>query len=209
MLKYIEHTGVIVPLNIANIDTDILIPKQFLKQVNKQGLGKFLFYDWRFMDGNQLLKNEEFILNQKIYQNASILITGENFGCGSSREHAVWSLLDYGFKIIIAPSFSDIFYNNSINNKLLLINLSKKKVSFLFDLINSNPGICAKINFINKQIIINKKIVSFDFDDSQFLFFSSDLDNIDLTMQYLDNIKNYEKNIPDFLIKRKDFKSDC
>ena len=118
MLKFIEHTGVVVPLNFSNIDTDIIIPKQFLKCVNKRGLGKFLFYDWRFIDGNELLINKNFILNKKIYKNASILLTGENFGCGSSREHAVWSLLDYGFKVIIAPSFSDIFYNNSFNNKL-------------------------------------------------------------------------------------------
>lgn len=207
MFKSIEHTGIVIPINISNIDTDVIIPKQFLKQIDKKGLGKFLFYDWRFINGNQFLKNKKFILNKQIYKNASILLTGENFGCGSSREHAVWSLIDYGFKVIIAPSFSDIFYNNSSNNKLFLIKLDKQEINYLFDIVSLNPGIHCNINFINKQIIIDNKIFSFNFDETHFLFFLHDLDSIDLTMKHLDQIKSYEKNLPEFLIKRKVFNS--
>lgn len=208
MFKFIEHTGVVVPLNFSNIDTDIIIPKQFLKHVSKEGLGKFLFHDWRFIDNNQLLKNKKFVLNQKIYANASILLTGENFGCGSSREHAVWSLLDYGFKVIIAPSFSDIFYNNSLNNKLLLINLEQTKINVLFNFINLNPGVKFKINLVDQKIIFGSKIFYFHLEDSHLSYFLNNLDNIDLTMKYLDDIKNYEEQVPDFISSRRVFESN-
>ncbi|WP_425619839.1 3-isopropylmalate dehydratase small subunit [Buchnera aphidicola] len=207
MFKFVEHIGVIVPLNIANIDTDIIIPKQFLKHIDKKGLGKFLFHDWRFIDNKQLLPNKKFILNQKIYKNASILLTGTNFGCGSSREHAVWSLLDYGFKVIIASSFSDIFYNNSLNNKLLLIRLDEEKVNDIFNIVHLNPGIKCKIDLINRQIILGDTVFLFFLENSHFLRFSNNLDSIDLTMQYLNDIKKYENNIPDFLVNRKIFES--
>ena len=121
-----KHTGKTVPLDRVNIDTDQIIPKQFLKRIERTGYGKYLFYDWRFNQDGSL--NIEFILNKDKYKNASILLTGENFGSGSSREHAPWALNDYGFQIIIAPSFADIFYNNCFQNGILPIKLSKEKV---------------------------------------------------------------------------------
>ncbi|QKS70678.1 3-isopropylmalate dehydratase small subunit [Paenalkalicoccus suaedae] len=124
-----QHTGLVYPLNRSNIDTDQIIPKQFLKRIERQGFGQFLFYNWRFHDDGSL--REDFTLNQPKYEGASILVAGENFGCGSSREHAPWSLQDFGFKVIIAPSFADIFYNNCSKNGILPIVLSEEKVAEL------------------------------------------------------------------------------
>src|SRR5699024_254988 len=122
-----NHTGLVYPLNRSNVDTDQIIPKQFLKRIERTGYGQFLFYHWRFDDDGN--KRPSFSLNDTKYEDASILITGENFGCGSSREHAPWSLLDFGFKIIIAPSFADIFYNNSFKNGLVPIKLDEEQVN--------------------------------------------------------------------------------
>ncbi|GAA0419452.1 3-isopropylmalate dehydratase small subunit [Virgibacillus sp. AGTR] len=121
-----NHTGLVYPLNRTNIDTDQIIPKQFLKRIERTGFGQFLFYHWRFDDeGN---KRQDFSLNKERYQHASILVAGENFGCGSSREHAPWALLDYGFRVIIAPSFADIFYNNALKNGIILIKIEEEQV---------------------------------------------------------------------------------
>lgn len=207
MFKFTEHNGVVVPLDISNIDTDAIIPKQFLQKVNKIGFGKYLFHDWRFLDKDQLKINSKFILNKPIYKNASILLARENFGCGSSREHAVWSLLDYGFRVIIAPSFSDIFYNNSINNKLLLIILEKKDINYLFELVNTTIGISFNVNLINKNIIVNDLKIPFHIDDFHRLCLINNWDNIDLTMKNSNKIKHYEENISPFLLKRKEFTS--
>src|SRR4051794_38776592 len=117
-----EFTGIVTPLDRENVDTDAIVPKQFLKIINKEGFGKFLFYDWRYRDGEQ--ENPDFVLNHPKYRGAGILLTRKNFGCGSSREHAPWALVDYGFRIIIAPLFADIFYNNCFKNGILPIKLS-------------------------------------------------------------------------------------
>ncbi|QCI23050.1 3-isopropylmalate dehydratase small subunit [Buchnera aphidicola] len=207
MFKFTGHTGVVVPLDVSNIDTDIIIPKQFLKRVNRVGFGKFLFHDWRFLDTNQMIENDQFILNKKIYRGASILLTGCNFGCGSSREHAVWSLLDYGFKVIIAPSFADIFYSNSFNNKLLLITLSESEMGVLFDIVRGNKGINFNVNLVDKTISVNGMVFLFKIDDFQRFCLLNNLDNIDLTMKHLLDIETYENGISDFLMKRKEFKS--
>lgn len=207
MFKFTEHKGVAVPLNISNVDTDIIIPKQFLQKVNKIGFGKYLFHDWRYLDRNQSIINQKFILNEKIYANASILLTRENFGCGSSREHAVWSLLDYGFKVIIAPSFADIFYNNSFNNKLLLVILKNQEIDFLFDFLNKNIGITLQVSLLDSKVFANKIDFSFELDDFRRFCLLNNLDNIDLTMNHSKKIKNYEENIPDFLLKRLEFRS--
>ncbi|MDC0047334.1 3-isopropylmalate dehydratase small subunit, partial [Chloroflexi bacterium] len=121
-----KHKGKVAPLDMVNVDTDQIIPKQFLKRIERTGFGKYLFYDWRFKEDGSL--NSDFILNHPRYSNSSILVTGENFGSGSSREHAPWALGDYGFEIIIAPSFADIFYNNCFQNGLLPIKLDKEIV---------------------------------------------------------------------------------
>ncbi|QCI21331.1 3-isopropylmalate dehydratase small subunit (plasmid) [Buchnera aphidicola (Hyperomyzus lactucae)] len=207
MFKFTQHTGVVAPLDVSNIDTDIIIPKQFLKRINKIGFGKFLFHNWRFFDENQLKKNNKFILNKTIYKNASILLTRENFGCGSSREHAVWSLLDYGFKVIISSSFADIFYNNSFNNKLLLITLKNQEIDFLFDIIKKNIGIKCTVNLVDKKIFINGNVFSFELDDFYRFCLLNNLDSIDLTMKFLKDIKIYEEHIPDFILNRRRFKS--
>ncbi|TMN23796.1 3-isopropylmalate dehydratase small subunit [Lentibacillus cibarius] len=121
-----EHQGVVVPLNRSNIDTDQIIPKQFLKRIERTGFGQFLFYNWRFDDNGNM--QEDFVLNNPAYQKATILLAGENFGCGSSREHAPWSLLDYGFRVIIAPSFADIFYNNALKNGIIPVQMNEEQV---------------------------------------------------------------------------------
>src|SRR3954470_4471747 len=129
MQPFRAHTGLVAPLDRANVDTDQIIPKQFLKRIERTGFGQFAFYDWRFDTDGQ--PNASFVLNQPQYKNASILVTSKNFGCGSSREHAPWALADYGFKAIIAPTFADIFYNNSLKNGLLLVKLSEAEIAEL------------------------------------------------------------------------------
>ncbi|UFU00826.1 3-isopropylmalate dehydratase small subunit [Radiobacillus kanasensis] len=126
-----KHQGLVYPINRSNIDTDQIIPKQFLKRIERQGFGQFLFFNWRFHDDGAL--REDFSMNQDKYQEASILIAGENFGCGSSREHAPWALQDYGFKVIIAPSYADIFYNNCMKNGILAIQLEEETVQMLIN----------------------------------------------------------------------------
>src|SRR5690625_4175470 len=122
-----KHTGIVYPLNRDNIDTDQIIPKQFLKRIERSGFGQFLFYHWRFYDDGNIRK--DFSMNQPKYEHATILLAGENFGCGSSREHAPWSLLDYGFRVIMAPSFADIFYNNSLKNGIVPIEIEPTQIS--------------------------------------------------------------------------------
>lgn len=205
MFKFTEYQGTVLPLNISNIDTDAIIPKQFLQKVNRTGFGKYLFHDWRYIDKNQLNINSNFILNKKIYKNATILLTQDNFGCGSSREHAVWALLDYGFKIIIAPSFSDIFYNNSFNNKLLLIILKKIEIDYLFGVIEKEKNIQLNINLISNQVNFKDKNFFFNLNDDQRFYLLNDLDSIDSTMTFDKKIKLYEDRMPSFLLNRKEF----
>ena len=146
--QYIFHSGIIMPLPRDNVDTDQIIPKQFLKSIKKSGFGPNLFDAWRYedegypgQDNDSRPKNKDFVLNQDKYKEADILISQKNFGCGSSREHAVWSLMDYGFKVVIAESFADIFYNNCFNNGLLPIQLSKEKINELFLLSDESKGV--------------------------------------------------------------------
>src|SRR3954468_5232533 len=138
MNKFTQHTGIVAPLDRANVDTDQIIPKQFLKRIERTGFGQFAFYDWRFDPNGQ--PNAAFVLNQPQYKNASILVASKNFGCGSSREHAPWALADYGFKAIIAPTFADIFYNNSLKNGLLLVKLSETEVGELLKRASAHGG---------------------------------------------------------------------
>ncbi len=132
MNPFTTHTGMVAPLRRSNVDTDQIIPKQFLKRIERTGFGQFLFYDWRFNENG--LPNSDFVLNQPPYNHATILIAGPNFGCGSSREHAPWALMDFGFRVIIAPSFADIFYNNCFQNGLLPLTLEDPDINRLFDL---------------------------------------------------------------------------
>lgn len=177
----------VVPLPIVNVDTDQIIPKQFLKLIQKTGFGKFLFYDWRYdIEGK---KKDNFVLNNPKYNNRQILLTLDNFGSGSSREHAVWAISDYGFKVIISPSFADIFYNNCIKNGILPIILSKPHIQFLFD----NEDLMLTVDLENQQIITDSKIISFEIDPSNKISLIEGLDEISKTLKLESDISNYEK----------------
>jgi 3-isopropylmalate/(R)-2-methylmalate dehydratase small subunit len=191
MNSFQQHTGVVAPLNRANVDTDQIIPKQFLKRIERTGFGKFLFYDWRYLaDGNL---NPDFVLNEPRYQDASILVTDKNFGCGSSREHAPWALGEYGFRVIIAPSFADIFANNCFKNGMLPIVLTDKYVSEIIVRTQQNEGYELSVD-LEKQIIEDSNGLSVPFvvGDFQRYCLLEGLDDIGLTLQHEDAILAYE-----------------
>ena len=196
MEPFKNFKGKTVPLDRVNIDTDQIIPKQFLKRIERTGFGKFLFNDWRFNDDGSL--NQEFILNKEIYKSSSILLTGENFGSGSSREHAAWALHDYGIRCILAPSFADIFFNNCFQNGLLPIVLPKEKINNLFEESKNNNGLELNIDLESQTIFnINLEInIAFDIDPYRKYCILNGLDNIGLTLQHVDKIELYE-NIVD------------
>ena len=177
----------ITPLDKVNVDTDQIVPKQFLKLVQKSGFGKFLFYNWRY-DENENLKSD-FILNNSLYDGSNILVTGDNFGCGSSREHAVWALQDYGFYVIIASSFADIFFSNCFKNGILPIILDEKEIEFLFLETDS-----VTVN-LEKQIIYTKsKEIPFEIDSHRKKILLEGLDDIAQTLQLEDKISQFERN---------------
>ncbi len=178
--------SIITPLDKVNVDTDQIVPKQFLKLVQKTGFGKYLFFDWRFDDDQKPLP--EFVLNDKKYENSKILVTGENFGCGSSREHAVWALQDYGFSVIIAPSFADIFYSNCFKNGILPIRLENKIVSKLLEEKSK-----IEIDLQNQLIITESEKIPFEIDDYKKNILLKGLDDIALTLQLEEKITKYEK----------------
>lgn len=194
-----QHTGLVVPLDAANVDTDAIIPKQFLQKVNRTGFGKHLFHDWRFLDDAGEQPNPAFVLNQPRYQGASILLARENFGCGSSREHAPWALADYGIKIIIAPSFADIFYGNSINNQMVPIRLTDAEVDEIFQYVEANQGAEVTVDLESMTVSANGKTYSFEIDEFRRHCLLNGLDNIGLTLQHEDKIAEYESKIPAFL----------
>ena len=193
------HKGQAIPLDRDNIDTDQIIPKQFLKSIKKSGFGPNLFDAWRYEDEgfpgqdiNDRKINEEFILNQKKYLNSDILISKKNFGCGSSREHAVWSLMDYGFKVVIAESFADIFYNNCFNNGLLPIVLSSEEIQNLLNLAEERKEI--EIDLLNQVIFSeDNEIANFEIDPFRKKCILEGLDEIGLSLTHANDIKEFEK----------------
>jgi 3-isopropylmalate/(R)-2-methylmalate dehydratase small subunit len=191
MKQFLKHTGSSVPLMRSNIDTDQIIPKQFLKRIERTGYGQFLFYDWRYDSDGSPLPN--FVLNDPRYSAASILIAGENFGCGSSREHAPWSLLDNGFSVVIAPSFADIFYNNSFKNGLLLVTLDLEDVQWLANEAESKPGKLLTID-LEACIVTDGQAFSREFkvDDFRRHCLLNGLDDIGLTLQHEAAITAFE-----------------
>jgi len=197
--KFTQHTGLVVPLDAANVDTDAIIPKQFLQKVTRVGFGAHLFNDWRFLDDHGLEPNPDFVLNFPQYKGASILLTRENFGCGSSREHAPWALSDYGFKVVIAPSFADIFYGNSFNNQLLPVTLSDEQVEALFTLGESNPGITFEVDLEAQVVKAGEKTYSFNIDAFRRHCMINGLDSIGLTLQHEEAISAYENKQPAFM----------
>lgn len=192
------HRGLVVPVDRANIDTDVLIPKQFLKRIERSGFGQFLMYDWRYNKDGAL--RSDFTLNQERYQGASVLLARENFGSGSSRENAVWALQDFGFRVIIAPSFADIFRNNSSKNGLLLIDLPTDKMDELFKRVQVIEGYQLTIDLFNQLITDGYGLnIQFPFDEKLKEKFVKGLDDIAYTMMYEQKIERFEKNRPGFM----------
>ena len=200
MEKFTKLTGIVAPLDRPNVDTDAIIPKQYLKSIKRSGFGPNAFDDWRYLDpgapdiDNATRRiNADFILNQSPYNKASILLGRENFGCGSSREHAVWALADFGFRSVIAPSFADIFYNNSFKTGLLPIVLSAEIVDRLFKLVTAKKGYQLTID-LQQQKVITETGEAFGFDVDAFRkhCLLNGLDDIGLTLQHADAIRQYE-----------------
>ncbi|WP_270179919.1 3-isopropylmalate dehydratase small subunit [Alkalihalobacillus sp. CinArs1] len=184
-----EYTGVVYPLEKVNVDTDQIIPKQFLKRIERQGFGQFLFYHWRFDDDG--IARSDFSLNEEQYRSASILVAGKNFGCGSSREHAPWALLDYGFRVIIAPSFADIFYNNCVKNGILPIALPQETVAELFT--KASEGYSLTVQLENQSISDNDGLhVSFEIDPYWKEMLLNGWDEVSRTLSLEDKIEQYE-----------------
>jgi 3-isopropylmalate/(R)-2-methylmalate dehydratase small subunit len=181
------HSGKMVTLAKDHVDTDQIIPKQFLKKIDKSGYGEFLFYDWRYLPGGA--EDPSFELNKEQNRNASILIAGKNFGCGSSREHAPWALKDYGFHIIIAESFADIFFNNCVKNGILPIRLQRTDIDRLYSR-KSELSVCLEAQLIT---IEDRDAIPFDFDPYWKEMLLKGWDEISLTLQYEHQINNYEK----------------
>ncbi|GAD88118.1 3-isopropylmalate dehydratase small subunit [Vibrio halioticoli NBRC 102217] len=199
MSGFKQHTGLVVPLDAANVDTDAIIPKQFLQKVTRTGFGQHLFHDWRFLDDAGQQANPEFVMNEARYQGASILLARENFGCGSSREHAPWALADYGIQVMIAPSFADIFYGNSINNQMVPVRLTEAEVDEIFTFVEANEGAEITVDLEAMLVTANAKQYSFEIDEFRRHCLLNGLDNIDLTLQHVEKITEYEQNIPAFM----------
>lgn len=201
MEKFETLTGIVMPLDRPNVDTDAIIPKQFLKSIKRSGFGPNLFDDWRYldqgepgMDNSVRPVNPDFVLNQPRYQGAQVLVARENFGCGSSREHAPWALLDFGFRVIIAPSYADIFYNNCFKNGILPIVLDAAQVDQLFKQVEAEEGYQLTVDLAAQTITTpTGEIISFEIDEFRKHRLLNGLDDIGLTLQHVDDIRAYEK----------------
>jgi 3-isopropylmalate/(R)-2-methylmalate dehydratase small subunit len=189
------HTGIVAPLDRINVDTDQIIPKQFLKRIERTGFGEFLFYDWRYTTEGK--PNPDFELNYPRYKGATILVAGKNFGCGSSREHAPWALMDYGFRVIIAPSFADIFANNCLKNGILIIKLSEEQVGELMQRAEENEGYQLTVD-LEQGLIKDEKgfSASFKIDEFSRYCLLEGLDDIGLTLKHETAIASYEAQRP-------------
>ncbi len=197
--KFTQHSGIVAPLDAANVDTDAIIPKQFLQKVTRTGFGAHLFHDWRFEDDAGTVPTASFVLNKPEFQGTSILLARENFGCGSSREHAPWALTDFGFHVVIAPSFADIFYGNSFNNQLLPVRLSDELVDEMFQLVAAQPGIRFTVDLEAQTVTAGDKVYSFEIDSFRRHCMLNGLDSIGLTLQHETAITDYEQRQPTFL----------
>jgi len=195
MEKFNTHTGLVIPLDIANVDTDQIIPKQFLQKTERLGFGVNLFHDRRYLDAAGTKPNPDFVLNKPEYKDASILLAGENFGCGSSREHAPWALQQYGIKVVISSSFADIFYGNSINVGLLPITLAEDEIAQLFKLA-PNAQLTLTVDLPNNTVTCGD--LSFKFSLSKFQQYSLEngVDSVGWTLNKLDTIKAFEAKMP-------------
>ncbi|MFZ4527332.1 MAG: 3-isopropylmalate dehydratase small subunit [Undibacterium curvum] len=202
MEKFTLLNGLVAPMDRANVDTDAIIPKQFLKSIKRSGFGPNLFDEWRYldhgepgMDNSQRPLNPDFVLNQPRYQGASVLLARKNFGCGSSREHAPWALEQYGFKVIIAPSFADIFFNNCYKNGLLPVVLSEAQVDQLFNQVKAFPGFHLVVDLSQQTVSTSDGALSFSFEIDPFRKYClmNGLDDIGLTLRHADKIRAFEE----------------
>ncbi len=201
MQPFTTICGLVLPLDRANIDTDAIIPKQYLKSIKRTGFGPNLFDDWRYLDPGEPFSdhtkrriNPDFILNKESYQNAEILLTRENYGCGSSREHAVWAMVDYGFRVVIAPSFADIFYGNTLNNGLLAITLDPVSIDQLFIEATGESGYTLTVDLENQTLTTpNGKVINFAIPEYRRHRLLKGLDDIGITLLHEDKIKDYEE----------------
>ncbi len=191
MEKLQKVSGKVAALDRMNVDTDQIIPKQFLKRIERTGFGEFLFFDWKYNDDGTL--NEDFELNQTRYADARILLTRENFGSGSSREHAPWAIREAGFRVILSPSFADIFYNNCFKNSILPIVLSKDRTDELFDLVWENEGYSLEVDLVEKSVTGEGISFSFEMDGFKRKVLLEGLDDISQTLELEASIENYEK----------------
>ncbi|WP_408008517.1 3-isopropylmalate dehydratase small subunit [Pseudalkalibacillus sp. A8] len=192
MKPFNKHTGIVAPLDVENIDTDAIVPKQFLKRITKSGFGEVLFYNWRYEDGKE---DPEFVLNQSEYRNSSILLARKNFGCGSSREHAPWALEDYGFRVIIAPSFADIFYSNCFKNGILPIVIPDDEIGTLFNRTTQNPGYRLTVDLEAQTIKDDLGFeTSFEIRPYQKSQLLQGLDEVGATLIHHEKISSFEKD---------------
>ncbi|MBR9856941.1 MAG: 3-isopropylmalate dehydratase small subunit [Gammaproteobacteria bacterium] len=199
MSGFKQLTGIAAPLDAANVDTDQIIPKQFLQKVTRSGFGKHLFHDSRFLDDAGEQPNPEFVLNQTPYDKAVILLARENFGCGSSREHAPWALADFGLQAVIAPSFADIFYGNAINNGMVPVRLTEEQVDALFQYAKANKGAEITVDLEAQQVRAGELSFPFEIDEFRRYCLLNGLDNIGLTLQHQDQIDAFEAKQPSWL----------
>ena len=194
MKPFTSLTSVAIPLNRVNVDTDAIIPKQFLKSIERTGFGQHLFSEWRYLGGDQKKPNPDFILNEPVYQGAQVLVAGDNFGCGSSREHAPWALDDYGFRCVISSGFADIFYNNSIKNGLLPAVISPEELSQLMSELEANPGMQIKVDLKEKVISTEKGFTChFNIGEDARYSLLNGLDDIGRTMKHEAEISRFEE----------------
>lgn len=201
MEAFKKITGKVVPIDRPNVDTDAIIPKQFLKSIKRTGFGQYLFDEWRYLDKGEADQdcsnrpiNKDFVLNQERYQGAEILLARDNFGCGSSREHAPWSLFDYGIRALIAPSFADIFYSNSCKNGLVPVTLSAEVVDGLFEAVAAEPGYALTVDLVEQQVITaNGDVHTFEFNQGLRDRLINGLDDIGVTLESAAAIKAYEE----------------
>ena len=199
MQRFVSHTGVVVPLDRANVDTDQIIPKQFLKSIRRTGFGGNLFDAWRYLDegnmgmnANERRINHDFVLNSPRYADGSILLARDNFGCGSSREHAVWALSEYGFKCVIAPSFADIFFTNSLKNGLLLVVLPEAEIDALFKAVAGTTGFSLSVDLAAQSIRGDAYRATFEIEPARKRLLAEGLDDISLTLRHADAIRAFE-----------------
>ncbi len=192
MQPFTKHTGIVLPIDRVNVDTDQMVPKQFIKLQTKQGFARTFFYDWRYLPGEK--PNPDFILNWPRYKGASVMLARANFGCGSSREHAPWAVADYGFRVLIAPSFADIFYNNCFKNGILPVTLPEAQVDELFQRTEKQEGYSLTVDLPGQTIADGSGLIcKFEIDEFRKHVLLEGLDDIGLTLKHESRIGNYEQ----------------